>query len=111
MEREDRTKMTNQEKLVNTQEEAIECIKKNRPTSGYQMLNEALDMAVDALERWEPIEPEKISCDDGLTIRYFCPTCKRYLGQKGKHSVILFNKETFCQNTYCGQALKWEGEK
>ena len=37
------------EKLINTPEEAIECIKNNYPTSGYYMLKEALDMAISAL--------------------------------------------------------------
>ena len=31
--------------------EAIECLKKNKPTSGYIMLCEAIDMAIKALEK------------------------------------------------------------
>jgi len=37
------------EKLINSPEEAIECIMKNYPESGYYMLREALDMAISAL--------------------------------------------------------------
>lgn len=42
-------------KLVNTNKEAIEVIKRNYPTSGYEMLKEALDMAIKALERCDEI--------------------------------------------------------
>lgn len=49
--------MTNS-KLIKSPEEAIETIKANMPTSGYQMLREALDMAIEALKRecWIPVE-------------------------------------------------------
>lgn len=39
------------EKLIKTSQEAIECIKSNYPTSGYEMLKEALNMAIIALEK------------------------------------------------------------
>lgn len=42
-------------KLVKTNKEAIEVIKRNYPTSGYEMLKEALDMAIKALERCDKI--------------------------------------------------------
>lgn len=42
--------MTENEVLIKTPEEAIETIKSNMPTSGYQMLRESLDMAIIALE-------------------------------------------------------------
>lgn len=44
--------------LVRTPEEAIEVIKANMPTSGYQMLREALDMAIEALKQecWIPVK-------------------------------------------------------
>lgn len=44
------------EKLINTNEEAIECLKKNKPTSGYMMLQESVDMAIEALEKLERIK-------------------------------------------------------
>lgn len=44
------------EKLINTNEEAIECLKKNKPTSGYMMLQESVDMAIEALEKLEKIK-------------------------------------------------------
>ena len=42
-------------KLVKTNKEAIEVIKSNYPSSGYEMLKEALDMAIKALERCDEI--------------------------------------------------------
>ena len=38
------------EKLIRTTEEAIDCLKKNKPASGYIMLQESVDMAIEALE-------------------------------------------------------------
>ena len=45
-----------------TKIEAIKVIEKNRPTSGYAMLNEALDMAINALEKQEKIKDLLDSC-------------------------------------------------
>ena len=42
--------MTENEVLIKTPEEAIKTIKSNMPTSGYQMLRESLDMAIEALK-------------------------------------------------------------
>ena len=42
--------MTENEKLVRDETEAIECLKSNKPTSGYLMLQESIDMANKALE-------------------------------------------------------------
>lgn len=41
--------MDQKEMLVKSKEEAIEIIKSNMPTSGYQMLQESLNMAIEAL--------------------------------------------------------------
>lgn len=38
------------EELIRTEQEAIEAIKCNMPTSGYYMLREALEIAIKALE-------------------------------------------------------------
>ena len=40
-------------KLIRTNEEAIDCLIKNKPTSGYQMLQESVDMAIEALKNKE----------------------------------------------------------
>ncbi len=42
--------MAESEKLIENETEAIECLKSNKPTSGYLMLQEAIDMAIQALE-------------------------------------------------------------
>ena len=42
-----------------TENEAIKVIEKNRPTSGYAMLNEALDIAIKALKKHIPMKPNK----------------------------------------------------
>ena len=38
------------EKLIKSYADAIDCLKKNKPTSGYYMLQESIDMAIKALE-------------------------------------------------------------
>lgn len=40
-------------KLINTTDEAIETIKSNMPSSGYEMLRESLEMAIEALKEYE----------------------------------------------------------
>lgn len=65
--------------LIRNIHEAIETIKSNKPTSGYEMLREALDMAISALKeqqnrRWIPVEErlpedgETVLCTDGVYI-------------------------------------------
>lgn len=62
-----------------TREEAIKTIESNRPTSGYTMLCDALDMAVAALReqeqrRWIPVTEklpafgERVICTDGHAV-------------------------------------------
>lgn len=90
------------EALVKTPEEAIETIKSNMPTSGYQMLQESLAMAIAALERQMPIEAdyEDDSCDeDGNDIydTWICPNC----GEKYETD---YDDYDYCPN--CGQHIK-----
>lgn len=42
--------MTENEKLIKSYADAIDCLKKNKPTSGFYMLQESVDMAIKALE-------------------------------------------------------------
>ena len=44
------------EKLIRTTEEAIDCLQKNKPTSGYITLQESVDMAIEALETLDKIK-------------------------------------------------------
>lgn len=43
-------RMTESEKLIKSYADAIDCLKKNKPTSGSYMLQESVDMAINALE-------------------------------------------------------------
>lgn len=43
-------RMTESEKLIKSYADAIDCLKKNKPTSGFYMLQESVDMAINALE-------------------------------------------------------------
>ena len=104
--------MTENEVLIKTPEEAIETIKSNMPTSGYQMLREALDMAISALkeiqqyreigtveecrearEKQKAKRPKHIW--DGTTE---CPECAKRL----------LRHYDFCPD--CGQAIQWDNE-
>ena len=59
--------------------ETIETIKSNYPTSGYYMLCEALDIAIEALEKQLPKKPiDKSGVKDNDTIYGYvgrCPSC------------------------------------
>ena len=113
--------MTENEVLIKTPEEAIETIKSNMPTSGYQMLRESLDMAIIALkeiqqyreigtveECREAVEKQKAkkcvidSCPDHT--HYKCPLCGQIELSIYKHGFPRLGRITkYCEN--CGQAL------
>ena len=83
-----------------TENEAIEVIKSNRPTSGYVLLNEALGTAINALEKQIPKKPNKnFEKFSGV----WC-SCGKYLG-KG----YFVDKPSYC--TDCGQKLDWSDEE
>lgn len=89
------------ENLIRNEREAIECITKNRPSSGYDMLKEALDMAVVALEKQTPKKPD-VEGDgydkDGNMIydTWLCPCCRsRY--------EVEYDDYDYCPE--CGQKL------
>ena len=83
-----------------TENEAIEVIKSNRPTSGYVLLNEALGTAINALKKQIPKKPHKnFEKFSGV----WC-SCGKYLG-KG----YFVDKPSYC--TDCGQKLDWSEEE
>lgn len=45
--------MMNNYRLVRSKKEAIEVLRSNKPSSGYEMLKEAIDIAIEALEEGE----------------------------------------------------------
>lgn len=78
--------------------EAIEAIKSNKPTSGYTILCEALDIAVSALEKQIP-KKLKVEVDNRYGVRnfyYFCPSCNSFRMERRKYCSI------------CGQPLDWK---
>lgn len=92
--------ITNQdEKLIRNPNEAMQTIKSNYPTSGYQMLRESLDMALAALEKQVPKKPVKVD-NPGIryTDTYRCPLCGGNFTGTGIAD--------YCY--HCGQALDWE---
>lgn len=60
--------------------EAIEAIKANYPTSGYYMLREGLDTAIEALEKQLP---KKV--DIWANETQHCPVCDKDLTHTGLH--------------------------
>ena len=77
--------MTESEKLIRNEAEAIECLKSNKPTTGYMMLQEAVDFAIQALEKQIPKKRDSYNCpvcshyfEDGECFTY-CPECGQRL--------------------------------
>lgn len=83
-----------------TENEAIKVIEKNRPTSGYAMLNEALDIAINALEKRISKKPdiEGDGYSEGHLVydTWICPCC-------GKYYEIDYDDYEYCPN--CGQSI------
>lgn len=82
--------------------EAIEIIKSNYPTSGYCMLCEALDTAIEALEKQlsKKVDIMDYPLDD---INFRCPVCKsEYICEKE-------HEHFYCPT--CGQKLDWMVEE
>ena len=89
--------MEDSDKLIINEAEAIECLKSNKPTIGYVMLQESIDMAINALEKQiqkKPKERDRIGCNTPV-----CPVCK----------MDLYSYEPYCDN--CGQAIDWSDEE
>ena len=89
--------MTESEKLIHNEAEAIECLKINKPTSVYMMLQEAVDMAIQALEKHIPKKPYKDN-ENGIYEKEYCPICHRSLFPNDHHCI-------------CGQAIDWSDEE
>ena len=119
--------MTENEKLIKSYADAIDCLKKNKPTSGYYMLQESVDMAVNALEEIEQYRaigtveecraaveqeakkviekykakaPEDIEAYGEDAVFGYCPVC-------GGLQNTVWNAK-YCGD--CGQKLEWSDE-
>ena len=89
--------MAESDKLIRNEAEAIECLKSNKPTSGYVMLQESIDVAIKALEKQIP---KKYMRKNG---NYNCPICDYPVMS------VCARKKKYCDN--CGQAIDWSDEE
>lgn len=102
------------ERLIENEAEAIECLKSNKPTSGYVMLQESIDMAIQALEKQIPKKPNK-TIDSSLGIKkeiHVCPVCDCDLTEVyfiAPQESKIKEKITYCEA--CGQAIDWSDEE
>lgn len=105
--------MTESERLIENETEAIECLKSNKPTSGYVMLQESIDMAIKALEKQIPKKPVHDGCFDSEGIWHewkgvngrpydLCPNCNTNLCCEMPYD----NKPKYCK--HCGQRLDFK---
>lgn len=69
---------------------------------GTFCMTEALNMAVEALEKQIP---KKIKIIDGYDL---CPTCDFNYGSDAVRRALYHWRKDFCER--CGQRLDWEGE-
>ena len=81
-----------------TREEAIEILEANRPDPCYQMLREAVDFAVDALEKQIPMKtmPPELGISPRHPIIIPCGNCGMELEDR---------MWEYCP--WCGQAINW----
>ena len=89
--------MEDSNKLIINEAEAIECLKRNKPTIGYVMLKESIDMAIQTLEKHIPKKPYKDN-ENGIYEKKYCPICHRSLFPNDHHCI-------------CGQAIDWSDEE
>lgn len=130
--------MTENEKLVRDETEAIECLKSNKPTSGYLMLQESIDMAIKALEEVQQYQAIGTVEELETASKYLRPVkkhgtvgktieeCAEYEGigtveecreamEKQRRKLVKNPYETsyiwkagYCPVCGCGQKLNWE---
>ncbi len=84
--------MTRRE-LRRAEYEAIKSIKSIKQYVFIQEWNDALNIAIDALEKQIPKKPYNDN-DNGVYEKEYCPTCHR----------SLFPNDSHCK---CGQAINW----
>lgn len=87
-----------------TYEEAIKILD-TILTIGEQV--DALEMAIEALEKQIPKKPKIELSSAGLIASYYCPICGRYFGDRARNCAILFHTPKYCG---CGQAIDWSSE-
>lgn len=109
------------EKLVKSYEDAIDCLNKNKPTSGYYMLQESVDIAIKALEEVQQYRQigtveecrEAVEKQTAKKVKSISPVKDgdSYVGLIGRCPCcgdILEEDTVYCD---CGQRLDWGGMK
>lgn len=118
--------MTENEKLIKSYEDAIDCLKKNKPTSGFYMLQESVDMAIKALEEIQKyraigtleecraaVEKQKAKKPTPIDYKKYIGIVENVKSLRGLcwcpncHQTV--NSGSFCKN--CGQRLNWGDEE
>ena len=100
--------MAESDKLIRNEAEAIECLKSNKPTSGYVMLQESIDMAIEALEKQIPKKPIRHAVWEDFK----CPACGSTEIRPYDTEYREYDKD--CEFKYCsdcGQKLDWSDEE
>lgn len=100
--------MTASERLIENETEAIECLESNKPTSGYVMLQESIDMAIEALEKQIPKKPIRHAVWEDFK----CPACGSTEIRPYDTEYREYDKD--CEFKYCsdcGQKLDWSDEE
>ena len=100
--------MEDSDKLIINEAEAIECLKRNKPTIGYVMLQESIDMAIQALEKQIPKKPIMKPYYKDMEEEYLCcPTCGEILTDR----IPMDNKDFYFHCLNCGQKFNWESDE
>ena len=100
--------MVDSDKLIINEAEAIECLKSNKPTSGYMMLQEAVDFAIQALEKQILKKPIMKPYYKDMEEEYLCcPTCGEILTDR----IPMDNKDFYFHCLNCGQKFNWESDE
>lgn len=96
---------------MSPQEEAIEVLQKNYPSECFEDLREAVDEAIEALEKRIGKEPIRIKDKYGISTYYlYCPSCKNWIGiwnERLQHG-DMYNTSNRRICPYCGQAIDAE---
>lgn len=99
-----------------TNKEAIEQLRERLAITDYRQqipeYYEAIELAVEALEKQMPKKPNYVPDDDTCVYYHWeCPECGNYYSYsiRKTFSVLYNNSVSYCSR--CGQALDWSEER
>ena len=98
--------MTNREAIERIKDH-IDIHKINEKNAVY--ISEALEMAIEALEKQTPKKPEKC-IEFGTLFELYCPTCDTKIGFGFDFCGAIKKYNDMKNCIHCGQAIDWEGE-